>query len=590
MIKESPRNADSAGIPNRPKAMNLKPRFLLLTGLLIVATAMVAGVSFMWLAEGLVERWGVRLAEKQVLYDKERTLQPLLREIALARQLASSQILKPWAGDASNPELTRRAITEMESYRANFRDRNYFVALHDTGKYFFNNAENEFAGKQFRYVLNPRSPDDVWFYAIVREKRDFHINVNPDTKLGVVKLWIDVLMRDGDRVLGVVGTGLDLHRFIEDVANVPQPGITSIFVDHNAAIQLYRDPELIDYASIVKTSQERKSLDLVLDRPEDRQALRTIMAQLEVGGPPMASRFVEVRGKRYLAGVAFLPEIGWFEITLMDLDVLVPMKDFGGLLLTFGVTLLLALLLFNLAINRLMLGPLSVLDASMETLRSGEKPSLPPSRHKGEIGRLIGHFQRMAEAVHDERQNLERLVSERTEALDRLTKVDPLTELLNRRGMRLQIEGEMSRASRLGTRFGLLWLDIDWFKEINDRFGHGVGDQALLAVANLIRASLRPYDSASRWGGDEFLILLPSTDAASLQALGERIRLRVAETDLGVAGNDALRLSVSIGAYYCQPGETLDSLLHMADKALYAAKAAGRDRVCIVSDSLEDAE
>jgi diguanylate cyclase (GGDEF)-like protein len=572
--------------------MNLKPRFLLLTGLLIVATAIVAGVSFMWLAEGLIARWGARLAEKQVLYDKERTLQPLLREIALAQQLAASQALKPWAIDPTNPDLGRKAIAEMESYRNNFRDRNFFVALYDSGKYFFNNAENEFADRQFRYVLSPRSPDDAWFYAIIKENRAFHINVNPDAKLGVVKLWIDVLMRDGNRVLGVVGTGLDLHRFIKDVANVPQPGIISIFVDHNAAIQLYRDPDLIDYASIVKTSQERKSLDLLLDRPEDRQAIRTIMKQLESGGPPVVSRFVEVEGKRYLAGIAFLPEIGWYEITLMDLDVLVPMKDFGGLLLTFGVTLLLALLIFNLSINRLLLRPLSVLDESMEKVRLGEKPGLMADGHSDEISRLIGHFQRMAETVHDERQNLEHLVSERTEALDRLTKMDPLTELLNRRGMRMQIESEISRAGRLGTRFGLIWLDIDWFKEINDQYGHGVGDQVLLTVARLIRATIRPYDSPSRWGGDEFLILLPSTDADSLQALAERLRRQVAETvidaDAGIAGDvDAgpVRLSVSVGGYLCQPGESLDSLLHMADQALYTAKAGGRDRVCITAQS-----
>ena len=174
--------------------------------------------------------------------------------------------------------------------------------------------------------------------------------------------------------------------------------------------------------------------------------------------------------------------------------------------------------------------------------------------------------------------------------LKSLSLSDDLTGLYNKRFFSIQLEIEMARSRRTGLPCSLMIIDFDNFKEINDRFGHGVGDQALLAVANLIRASLRPYDSASRWGGDEFLILLPSTDAASLQALGERIRLRVAEADLGVAGNDALRLSVSIGAYYCQPGETLDSLLHMADKALYAAKAAGRDRVCIVSDSLEDAE
>jgi diguanylate cyclase (GGDEF)-like protein len=565
--------------------MNLKPRFLILTGLLIVLTSAVAGGAFLWLANGLVERWGARLAEKQVLYDKSRTLQPLLREIALARQMAESQIIKPWAREPDHPELTRHALEEMESYRRNFRDHNFFIALRDSGKYYFNNADNEFAGREFRYALNPNSAEDVWFYAIIRENRDFHINVNPDTKLNVVKLWIDVLMRDGDRILGVVGTGLDLRRFIEDVVDVPQPGITSIFVDHNAAIQLYRDPQLIDYASIVKTSQERKSLDLVLDRDEDRQAARAIMVELEQGPARVVSRFVQVRGKRYLAGIAYLPEIGWYEITLMDLDVLIPKKDFVSLLLAFGVTLLIALLLFNYAINRMLLRPLAVLDLAMERVGSGESLASPANHEQGEIGRLIGHFQRMSKALLEERHDLERLVAERTEALDRLTRVDPLTELLNRRGMRMLIEQEMSRARRSNNRFGVLWLDVDHFKDINDRHGHATGDKALTRVADLIRGAIRPYDSAARWGGDEFLVLQPGADMESLRTLGERIRIRIAEdNELDGLGTEGLRVSVSVGAYLCQLDEDIDDMLHMADQALYAAKAAGRNQLRMQTD------
>jgi diguanylate cyclase (GGDEF)-like protein len=562
--------------------MQLKPRLLALTGLVILLTAVVASAAFYVVAEGLVERWGARLAEKQVLYDKARTLQPLLREIALARQLAESRAVKSWARAADDAELARKATLEMETYRGNFRDQNYFVALADSGRYYFNNAQNEFAGKQYRYTLSPRNADDGWFYALIRGGRDVHINVNPDTKLNVVKLWIDVLMRDGHRVLGVVGTGLDLRRFIEEVVNVPQPGITSIFVDRNAAIQLYRDPTLIDYASIVKTSQERKSLDLLLDRPEDRVAMRQVMAELERGAPRVVSRFVVAQGKRYLAGVAYLPEIGWHEITLMDLDVVVPLKDFAGLMIAFVITLLLALGLFNYAINRLILCPLSDLDEAMNKVQAGELPV--PSSHpeSGEIGRLMGHFRRMALAVAEERARLENAVALRTDALERQAKLDPLTELLNRRGMQAQIQREISRAARHGDAFGILWLDIDNFKQVNDQHGHASGDRALVAVADMLRANLRPYDSAARWGGDEFIVLLAQTDAEGLRVLAERVRGEVeAHCGIKVGAGDTLRLTVSVGAYLCPPGEGMESVLQKADKALYAAKEGGRNRVCV---------
>lgn len=563
--------------------MNLKTRFLLLTGIFIALTATVLVMAFSWVAEDLVERWGRRLAEKQVLYDKARTLQPLMREIALARQMAESGPIRAWLRDPGNAALAKPALAEMESYRRNFRDRNYFLAARATGRYYFNNADNEFAGKEFRYTLSQSNPDDAWFYALLRGNRDMHININPDTKLNVVKLWIDVLIRDGNQVLGVVGTGLDLRRFIHEVVDVPQTGITSLFVDHNAAIQLYHDPRFIDYASLVKSAQERKSLDLVLDRPEDRQAIRAMMAGLVSGGDPVVSRFVQIQGKRYLAGIAYLPEIDWHEITLMDLDVLVPKKDFLGLVLAFLATLFVALLLFNMVINRILLRPLAVLDNAMSKVQEDKPLDLPSTGVVSEIARLFGHFQRMARAVHEERENLEHLVAERTKTLDRLTRLDPLTELLNRRGMRAALEHEMSRAQRLGHRFGVIWLDVDRFKEINDTLGHAVGDLALLAISDRIRRTIRQYDTAARWGGDEFIILLPETDIERLGTFCERLRARVAEIrHLGDVEMVDIPLSVSVGAYLCHPGEPLDSILHMADKALYAAKVGGRNRISVL--------
>ena len=161
----------------------------------------------------------------------------------------------------------------MEAFRLNFSDRNFFVALLGNGRYYYNNAANEYAGRQHRYTLDPAKPEDRWFYDIVKQRREMHINVNPDANLGVTKLWIDVLLRDGEDIVGVAGTGLDLTRFIRDVVDNGQPGITSLFVDHGGAIQAYRDQRMIDFASITKRSAHHNSLDLLLDRGVDRVAL-----------------------------------------------------------------------------------------------------------------------------------------------------------------------------------------------------------------------------------------------------------------------------------------------------------------------------
>jgi diguanylate cyclase (GGDEF)-like protein len=557
--------------------MNIKSRILLLTGLLVTVSAVAAWWVARQQAVGIVEQWAVRYAEKQVLYDKSRMLQPILQEIALARQLAGSQQIREWARSPDDAGLTARAIAEMENFRQNFADKSYFVALKGSGAYYHNNAANEFAGKQLRYKLDPKKPADQWFYDIVGQNRDMHLNVNPDVNLGVTKLWIDLLIRDGNDILGVAGTGLDLSHFIREILDSAQPGISSLFIDHEGAIQVFRDERMIDFGSITKGSSERKTIALLFERPADRAAMLGAMKELESTGTKVVTRFVEMHGKPYLAGVAWLPEIGWYEITLLDLDVVLPLASFSGILLVYGVALLLALLLFNLLLGRLVLRPLAQLEQAISTVQSGQfSGAMLPGGGKDEIGRLMDMFKQMASNVLQSRSELEQKVRERTEALERLTHIDPMTELLNRRGMAERLEAAISRKRRDGSGFGLLLLDVDYFKSINDKHGHGVGDQALLMMAELLRSLIRPYDSAARWGGDEFLVLVMDCDGATLTVLGERICAAIAKSHgLSDHAGKLIGLSASIGGVLVGDDD-VEGMIIKADQALYAAKAAGR--------------
>ncbi len=137
---------------------------------------------------------------------------------------------------------------------------------------------------------------------------------------------------------------------------------------------------------------------------------------------------------------------------------------------------------------------------------------------------------------------------------------------------------ELTRAEREQRRVGILWVDIDEFKEVNDRSGHAVGDAVLKAVAETIRVTLRPYDVAARWGGDEFLIMLQPTDSDILDNLGERLRHAInADCRVVDPSGKVIAISVSIGGHLSRSGEQLDSVLLHGDQALYAAKAAGRN-------------
>ncbi|HKJ70460.1 MAG TPA: diguanylate cyclase [Gammaproteobacteria bacterium] len=152
---------------------------------------------------------------------------------------------------------------------------------------------------------------------------------------------------------------------------------------------------------------------------------------------------------------------------------------------------------------------------------------------------------------------------------------DPLTGLLNRRRFEELLEQELERAERYGNAFSLVMFDVDRFKAVNDNHGHDVGDRILAGLGELVRARIRAADTAARWGGEEFMVLLPETDGDGAVKLAEALRRGVAEADFPGPG----RVTISLGVIAYRAGERRRDLTKRVDDALYRAKAAGRDRV-----------
>jgi diguanylate cyclase (GGDEF)-like protein len=157
-------------------------------------------------------------------------------------------------------------------------------------------------------------------------------------------------------------------------------------------------------------------------------------------------------------------------------------------------------------------------------------------------------------------------------------RVDGLTGLLNYRGLVEALDHEIGRAERFGTPLAVLMVDLDHLKRINDSFGHAAGDLVLRHLAGKITPGLRRFDAAARTGGDEFVVLLPGTDAAGAMHVGERV-LQALHRDAPVCGGHALSIGASLGVAQWQPGWTPQQLIAAADQAMYRAKRAGRNRL-----------
>lgn len=186
---------------------------------------------------------------------------------------------------------------------------------------------------------------------------------------------------------------------------------------------------------------------------------------------------------------------------------------------------------------------------------------------------LLGHLNGL-------RQRLEQQHVELTEALERIRRLathDELTGLPNRRALLQALQVAALRQARLGEPVALVMIDLDHFKAINDRWGHRAGDTVLRGFAERAQATLRGIDTLGRWGGEEFLLLLPDTTLAQAQACVERLREHLQRTPLDEVA-DGLMLGFSAGITAVQGPTDLDAAIERADRAMYRAKADGRGR------------
>lgn len=189
----------------------------------------------------------------------------------------------------------------------------------------------------------------------------------------------------------------------------------------------------------------------------------------------------------------------------------------------------------------------------------------------------LGAMQLELEAAN---RDLESKVEARTRELERLASKDPLTGLSNRRELMEVMRRSLAQAQRYDQDLVALMLDIDDFKQLNDQYGHQGGDAVLVAIADLFRDESRASDVVGRYGGEEFMVLMPQTSPAEGQRFAERLLAALRATDVKLNG-DNKSVTCSIGIAVARPEDRVDDLIGRADEAMYRAKAQGKDRAVL---------
>jgi len=322
-------------------------------------------------------------------------------------------------------------------------------------------------------------------------------------------------------------------------------------------------------------------------------------AEFAAADPATVHEFTGPDGVHIVASFRPMEVLGWMLVVQETSDdAFAPIAQIlqHTLLLNMSIVAVLSLVAFKIAAS--MVGAIHNLSEAARRVRDGEPDVVVPVTSGGdEVGILTRTFAEMVERLHDARleievrrqesENANRLLlaqnhelQRANETLEQLAITDGLTKIHNHRFFQDQLSREIKRAERTGSPLALILLDIDDFKQLNDRYGHAVGDEVLQLLSAILIEETRDHDLVARYGGEEFAVLAPATDRDGAFIVAEKLRTAVAEQRFCTKGSiAALSITVSIGVaiYHGDRSAFFDE----ADRALYEAKATGKD--CVVA-------
>ncbi|MCF8111731.1 MAG: sensor domain-containing diguanylate cyclase [Desulfobacteraceae bacterium] len=350
-------------------------------------------------------------------------------------------------------------------------------------------------------------------------------------------------------------------------------------IDAVTKILSKRDPA---YSSSYSFVVDEEGTVLIHHREDllGKQFNQVVDSEVDFSVPAGRSSYI-FEQKSKIAYHTRLKSLGWIVVTVVNkYEILefVMVRILISIAVVIALSLLVGQIISRMLSNNI-IAPLQTLEKRVKAAVSGspqtgynDQTSLPAIPQYSELNSIANDIEQLTQqAMFRKNQELQA----KNKLLERLSETDALTGLLNRRKIYEDLENEHQRAMRYASTFSIIIFDIDWFKNINDTYGHHAGDRVLKELAHLVKAMLRTSDSLGRWGGEEFLILCPDTPLEAAGAVAQRINAAVGQHRFSVSG----KITISAGICEYRSGISLEDLLVEADRKLYEAKAKGKNRV-----------
>jgi diguanylate cyclase (GGDEF)-like protein len=501
------------------------------------------------------------------------------QELALVRDISRSAVVVDWFADEENPAKKAAAYREIMNYMNMLGNANVYFGIHKSLNEYSVNNRIALASFSPSNKIDPAAAYNDWYYNSIRSAHEYVFNIDIDKVSNMPCLRINHKVMDGNNLMGVICSVLSLDETIDCLfSQYNSKNVMGYIIDKNGYIQMESVPT--DFRFDQK-GRAQINIRTVYPDPVFVSALGEYLANINDYFDMSSQAEVIKLDKNYYMYVSIAPitDTDWSIVTFFNNRALYSIGKFLPLLITMLSAFLIYTLVSSIFMHWLVFRPMNRLTNSLSASNFYIGEIFGYNRDD-EIGILAQTIQRMRDRLSTYNAELLRAARER----ERLIRIDQLTDIPNRRNFDERLPLEWGRAIRTKTPISLLILDLDYFKDYNDTYGHLQGDKALQVVAKVFAQELkRSSDLAARWGGEEFAILLANTDFKGAQDVAERIRQKTEDLQIVLADGSISKITVSIGINTLIPttNNALEEFIHHADMALYTAKREGRNRVCL---------
>lgn len=374
--------------------------------------AAVSTASFVLGINEIVRELGRRYAVERAEAARSRLSTLIERESALAEKLADSPTIRRWMRDEEDSTLEERAFAELESYRRAFVDSNYFVAIAASRHYYNQPSEGDLVVT----TLDRNTPSDGWYFSTVAAGEEVALNLDYNPTLDASMVWINALVRDDQETIGVAGTGLEITDMISRIVSAGGGGASTMLVDTQGVIIAHRDAEIMEQNARAREAERKVTVFDQAASAGDRDRLRVLMNEA-LSGLAAVDR-VELDGRNSLTAMVPIFPIDAMMVASVDPAAFVGVQEFTPLILLLLVSILGALTVVALVMERTVLIPLATLTNSAHRIAEGNYSLTIPLQRSDEIGTLAAEFNQMANKIREYTGNLEGLVERRTAELE----------------------------------------------------------------------------------------------------------------------------------------------------------------------------